>query len=287
MKLVQYVYNGEQAIGLLEDGCVKIISNFHKDIPNSMVELLAGGEELLNVVKSVSVQSKNVISIKDVQLLPPITGCEKIICVGLNYKDHCTEQNLSFPEEPVIFSKFPSAIISSGEEIVLPKISDSVDWEVELAVIIGKKGKNINKNEAFNYVAGYTVANDVSARDWQLKKNANQWLLGKTFDTFCPLGPALVTKDSVSDPHHLNLKCIVNDEVMQSSNTKELIFDIPTCIEWISQFCTLKPGDVILTGTPPGVGVFKKPATYLKSGDVVKCQIDEIGEIVNKIVCEK
>jgi len=249
------------------------------------VKLLQGGEELLNVVKEAQ-QSASILKLDQVKLLSPITGCEKVICVGLNYKDHCTEQHLPLPEEPVIFSKFPSSIVASGDDIVLPKISDSVDWEVELAVVIGKEGKHIKKEDAFQHVAGYTVANDVSARDWQMKKNAKQWLLGKTFDTFCPLGPALVTRGSVSDPHNLNLKCVVNGEVVQNSNTRELVFDIPACIAWISQFCKLMPGDVVLTGTPPGVGVFRKPPVFLKAGDVVSCEIAELGSIENKVVAE-
>ena len=287
MKLIQYLHEGCQNVGILKDDKILNLNN-NEGFPNSIVKFLQGGSSLLEKAKIISRSSQaTYLNIKNVKILSPITNCEKIVCVGLNYKDHCTEQNLEFPKEPVIFSKFPSSIIATEDDIILPKISDSVDWEVELAVVIGKEGKNISQKNAMDHVAGYTVANDVSARDWQMKKNAKQWLLGKTFDTFCPLGPVLVTKDEVSDPHNLDLNCVVNGKVVQSSNTRELIFDIPQCIEWISQFCTLKPGDVLLTGTPPGVGVFRNPPVFLKHGDVVSCEVVGIGKIENKVVSDE
>jgi len=253
-----------------------------------LVEFLEGGQIYLNAAeKAVSDDAFPIsLDLNKVQLLSPITNCEKIVCVGMNYKDHCTEQNFPLPKEPIIFSKFPSSIIGIGQSVVLPKISDSVDWEVELAVVIGKTGKNIDKSEAYDYVAGYTIANDVSARDWQMKKNAKQWLLGKTFDTHCPLGPVLVTKDKIKNVKNLSIKCTVNDMIMQSSCTSEMIFDVAECIAWTSQFFTLKPGDVILTGTPPGVGVFQNPPIYLKDGDVVCCEIEGIGKLVNPVIAE-
>lgn len=205
----------------------------------------------------------------------------------MNYKDHCLEQNAPIPEEPIIFSKFASSIIGPGDSIILPRVSDAVDWEVELAVVIGKRGKYIETSEAMEYVAGYTVAHDVSARDWQMKRNGKQWLLGKTFDTFCPLGPALVTKDSIPDPHRLGLRCLVNNFAMQDSCTDQLIFRTEDCVAWVSQIFELKPGDLILTGTPPGVGVFRNPPVYLKPGDVVTCEIDCIGKIINPCVADE
>uniref|UniRef100_G3RM02 Fumarylacetoacetase-like C-terminal domain-containing protein n=1 Tax=Gorilla gorilla gorilla TaxID=9595 RepID=G3RM02_GORGO len=159
-----------------------------------------------------------------------------------------------------------------------------VDWEVELAVVMGKKGKHIKATDAMAHVAGFTVAHDVSARDWLTRRNGKQWLLGKTFDTFCPLGPALVTKDSVADPHNLKICCRVNGEVVQSSNTNQMVFKTEDLIAWVSQFVTFYPGDVILTGTPPGVGVFRKPPVFLKKGDEVQCEIEELGVIINKVV---
>uniref|UniRef100_A0A8B9S6Y8 Fumarylacetoacetate hydrolase domain containing 2A n=1 Tax=Apteryx owenii TaxID=8824 RepID=A0A8B9S6Y8_APTOW len=201
----------------------------------------------------------------EVTLLAPVTGPDKVICVGLNYKDHCREQGVKIPQEPVIFSKFPSAIAGPFDDIAHPAESGEVDWEVELAFVIGKKGKRIAEAAALDHVAGFTVANDVSARDWQMKRNGRQWLLGKTFDTFCPLGPALVTKDAVADFDNLGLRCSVNGEVVQSGNTSQLVFKVPQLVAWVSRFVTLLPGDVFLTGTPPGVGVFRKPPVFLKS----------------------
>nr|XP_021527412.1 fumarylacetoacetate hydrolase domain-containing protein 2A [Aotus nancymaae] len=192
--------------------------------------------------------------------------------------------NVPVPKEPIIFSKFASSIVGPYDEVVLPPESQEVDWEVELAVVIGKKGKHIKATDAMAHVAGFTVAHDVSARDWQMRRNGKQWLLGKTFDTFCPLGPALVTKDSVADPHNLKICCRVNGEVVQSSNTNQMVFKTEELIAWVSQFVTFYPGDVILTGTPPGVGVFRKPPVFLKKGDEVQCEIEELGVIINKVV---
>ncbi|NXP06602.1 FAHD2 protein, partial [Thinocorus orbignyianus] len=161
-----------------------------------------------------------------------------------------------------------------------------VDWEVELAAVIGKEGRHIQESVAMEHVVGFTVANDVSARDWQMKRNGRQWLLGKTFDTFCPLGPALVTKEAVTDVHNLRIRCSVNGQLMQDSNTSQLIFKLPKLVAWVSRFVTLVPGDILLTGTPPGVGVFRKPPMFLKGreGDEVQCEIEELGTICNKVV---
>ncbi|NXE57639.1 FAHD2 protein, partial [Casuarius casuarius] len=213
----------------------------------------------------------------------PVTGPDKVICVGLNYADHCAEQGAKLPAEPIIFSKFPSAIAGPFDDILHPAESSEVDWEVELAFVIGRKGKHIAEAAALEHVAGFAVANDVSARDWQ-RRNGRQWLLSKTFDTFCPLGPALVTKDAVTDVNNLSIRCSVNGSPVQSSNTSQLIFKVPQLVAWVSRFVTLLPGDVFLTGTPPGVGLFRKPPVFLKRGDVVQCDIEQLGTIRNKVV---
>lgn len=218
-----------------------------------------------------------------VQLLAPVGDPEKVICVGLNYGDHCLEQDVKVPKEPIIFSKFPSAIIGPFDNIVHPEDSTEVDWEVELAAVIGKKGRYIQEASAIEHIVGFTVANDVSARDWQTK-NGRQWLLGKTFDNFCPLGLALVTKEAVMDVRNLRISCSVNRRVMQDSSTKQLIFRLPRLIAWVSRFVTLVSGDILLTGTPPGVGAFQKPPVFLKRGDEVWCEIEELGVICNKVV---
>lgn len=163
-------------------------------------------------------------------------------------------------------------------------MTQELDWEVELAVVIGKKGKNIPSSSAAEYIFGYSVAHDVSARDWQMKRNGGQWLLGKTGDGYCPMGPCVITADELGDPHNLKLSCTVNGVIKQNSNTNQLVHNVYDCVAWLSRFCTLLPGDVILTGTPPGVGVFAKPPQFLKKGDVVECQIEKIGTIRNQVI---
>ena len=191
---------------------------------------------------------------------------------------------MPIPKEPVVFSKFSSTICGPNDIIPYPEPTKELDWEVELAIVIGKRGKDIPKDEAMNHIFGFTVAHDISARDWQLRKNGGQWLAGKSMDNFCPLGPAIVTKDEIGDPHNLNLKCVVNGVTKQDSNTSQLIFKTEDIISWCSNLFTLLPGDVILTGTPPGVGVFAKPQPqFLTVGDEVKCSIEKIGTITNEI----
>lgn len=221
-------------------------------------------------------------SMDDVNLKAPIYDPEKVLCIGMNYVDHCTEQDYPIPTEPVVFSKFASSICAPGDPIILEN-TDELDFEVELVIVVGKKCRNVTKDKAMQYVAGYTVAHDVSARDWQLKRNGGQWLLGKTMDSFAPIGPAIVTTDELKDPHALGIRCILNGKTVQDSNTNQLIFRTEDVIEWVSRFVTLQPGDLILTGTPPGVGCFRKPPMFLKNGDVVTCEIDGIGSITNTV----
>lgn len=250
-----------------------------------MGKFLAMGQEGMAAVKKALANADDYFKISQSAIIrkAPIYDAEKVLCVGMNYVDHCTEQNFPIPTEPIIFNKFPSTIIASGENVLHSNLTQELDFEVELAVVIGKEGRHISEAKAFDYVAGYTVAHDVSARDWQLKKNGGQWLLGKTFDTFTPLGPVIVTRDE-GDFTDSGIRCLLNGKSVQDSSTKQLIFNVPFIIHWISSFVTLKPGDVILTGTPPGVGCFRKPPLYLKEGDVVTCEIDGIGAITNPIV---
>lgn len=223
---------------------------------------------------------------ENVKLLAPITSCDKVLCVGMNYIDHCLEQNAPVPVEPVIFNKFPSNIKPPDSTLRFPEETKCLDWEVELVIVIGKEAKNVKTENAMQYVFGYTVANDVSARDWQmfLGKNGGQWLLGKAMDDFCPLGPAIVTTDEIGDPHNLGLRCRVNGVTKQDSNTNQLVHKTEQIISFVTRFMTLMPGDLILTGTPPGVGCFRKPPEYLKKGDVVEVEIDKIGTVVTKVV---
>jgi len=205
------------------------------------------------------------------------------LCAGMNYVDHCLEQKVPVPNEPVVFSKFASTLCSSGDP-VCGDGTEKLDWEVELCIVIGKTCKGVPKERAMEYVAGFTVAHDVSARDWQLERNGGQWLMGKAFDNFSPIGPAIVTVDEIGDPHNLGIRCFVNGQVMQDGTTAQLVHKTDDLIYWIARYITLKPGDLILTGTPPGVGCFRKPPMFLKDGDVVRCEIDKIGFITNPIV---
>ena len=209
-------------------------------------------------------------------------------CIGLNYRRHAEETGASIPELPILFMKTPSSVQHPGGPIVLPTHlkSTQVDYECELAVVIGKACKNVSREEALDYVFGYTAANDVSARDWQIKWGGGQWCRGKTFDTFCPLGPAIVTADEIPEPNRLGIKTILNGEAVQDWNTDDMIFDVPALIEFLSGSTTLAPGTVILTGTPHGVGVARKPQLFLKHGDTVTIEIDKIGRLTNPVIDE-
>ncbi len=210
-----------------------------------------------------------------------------IIGVGLNYKKHAVETGMQYPEIPVLFLKAAGTLIGPMEPIVLPKAGpDQVDYEAELAIIIGKQGKNIRVENAMDYVLGYTCANDVSARDWQIRKQKTQWARGKSFDTFCPLGPWLVTKEEITNPHRLGIHSEINGKTYQDSNTSDMIFDIPYLVSNLSQSLTLFPGTIILTGTPNGVGFTRIPPTFLKPGDMVTVEIEKIGRLTNPVVME-
>jgi len=222
------------------------------------------------------------------KLLAPVMPTS-IVCIGLNYRRHAAEGNLPEPQHPIVFMKLPGAIQNPGEPIILPRHlrSDQVDYECELAVVLGKSCKNVTTEHALDYVLGYTCANDVSARDWQGKWGGGQWCRGKTFDTFAPLGPCLVLKDEIPDPAALKLKTILNGETMQDWNTGDMIFDVPTLISFLSGSTTLAPGTVILTGTPHGIGAARKPPIFLKPGDSVTIEIDRIGALTNPVIEEQ
>lgn len=219
------------------------------------------------------------------KLLAPVAPTS-IICIGLNYRRHAAEGKLPEPKHPVVFMKLPTAVQNPDDPILLPRHlrSDEVDFECELAVVIGKRCKNVAKEAALDCVAGYTCANDVSARDWQGKWGGGQWCRGKTFDTFAPLGPCLVLKDEIPDPNALRIKTVLNGKVMQDWNTNDMIFDVPTLIAFLSGDTTLLPGTVILTGTPHGIGAALNPPVFLKPGDTVIIEIDKIGTLTNPVV---
>jgi 2-keto-4-pentenoate hydratase/2-oxohepta-3-ene-1,7-dioic acid hydratase in catechol pathway len=222
------------------------------------------------------------------KILAPVAPTQ-ILCIGLNYQNHAAESGAKVPARPVLFMKGINALQNPGDQIEIPAhlASHEVDYECELAVVIGKKCKNVSRAKALDYVLGYTCANDVSARDWQVKWGGGQWCRGKTFDTFCPLGPCLVTPDEIPDPNNLAIRTILNGNTVQDWNTSDMIFDVPAIIEFLSGSTTLLPGTVILTGTPHGVGMAKNPPVWLQHGDSVTIEIEGIGTLANPVALEK
>jgi 2-keto-4-pentenoate hydratase/2-oxohepta-3-ene-1,7-dioic acid hydratase in catechol pathway len=254
-------------------------------LPGSVRRLLEGGPATLKAAEQAAKSAKAIkLPAGSVQLMAPIPDPPKIVCLGLNYRDHAKESGAEIPKDPILFSKYATALIGNGEAIVLPPVSQEVDFEAELVIVVGKRGRHLKADEALPYVAGYTVGHDVSARDWQLKKDGKQWMVGKTFDTFAPLGPWIVTADEVPDPHNLPIRLRLNGQVMQDSNTKQMIFSVGQVLAYLSQVFTLEPGDLIFTGTPPGVGFARKPPVYLKGGDVVEVDIEGLGVLRNPVV---
>jgi len=287
VRLVTFENGGVARVGVevTDGGEIADITKANADIPTDMRSLLSLEGGVAKATAAVAAAPK--IPRDQIRLMAPIYNPEKIICIGMNYVDHCTEQNMPVPTEPVVFSKFASCITEPGSPIELCDEVKKLDFEVELCIVIGKTARRVKKADALDYIAGYTVAHDVSARDWQLEKNGGQWLMGKTFDTYAPIGPAIVTTDELADIGKKGIRCCLNGETVQDSNTEQLVFDVETVVEWCSAMVTLKPGDLIFTGTPPGVGCFRSPPLWLKAGDVVEVEIDGIGCISNPVVAEK
>ena len=253
----------------------------------SVLSVIEGGADALDrVVRWVQRPiSSELPDMAALTMLAPISRPPKIICIGLNYRDHAEETKSRMPEVPTVFSKYHTAITGPGQPIVLPKNSTRPDYEAELVFVIGKRGRRVRAEDWREYVFGYTMMNDVSARDVQLA--TSQWIMGKTFDTFAPLGPAIVTADEVPDPHNLAISLTLNGETMQDSNTAQLIFKIPQLIEFLSSVFTLEPGDIVSTGTPAGVGFVRKPPVYLRPGDNVTVRVEGLGELTNPVVAEE
>ena len=253
---------------------------------DSLLAVLAGGREAVARIENwiYNPPAEAIHSPDSVKLLAPIPRPPKLICVGLNYRDHAAESKMELPKVPTIFSKFSQCVIGPGEPIVLPKNSAQPDYEAEFAFVIGKGGRHIAADDWQAHVFGYTIVNDVSARDFQMA--TTQWLMGKTFDTFAPMGPYLVSADEISDPHALDISLSIHGEVLQQSNTRELIFKIPELVARLSSVMTLEPGDVVSTGTPAGVGFARKPPRWLKPGDEVVIQVAQLGELRNPVIAE-
>lgn len=276
--------HGPRVIGVALDGRFIDLCEVDSKLPTTLKSILATDQGLMAAASALAAGMVKGPFVTG-RLLAPISEPGKVICIGLNYRDHAIETNSPIPTEPVVFNKFPQAVVGPEDAVVLPAVAHEVDYEAELVVIIGKSGKRIPKANAMQYVAGYTVGNDVSARDWQKGRPGGQWLMGKTPDTFAPTGPYLVTADEV-DPSNLKIGLKLNGEVMQASSTRELIFSVEELIAHLSQLFTLQPGDLIFTGTPPGVGAARKPPVYIKAGDRMEVEIEDVGVLVNPVVAE-
>ena len=279
MKLVRYGEAGKEKPGMLDaQGGIRDLSGVVKDIDGSTVS-----PEGIAKLRALNIDSLPKVS-GNPRLGSPIANVPKLICIGLNYADHAKESNLPIPAEPVVFMKAISAITGPNDEVKLPKGSKKGDWEVELAFVIGKKAQSVSEADALNYVAGYMICNDVSEREWQLE-HGSQWSKGKSFDTFAPLGPWFVTADEIKDPQSLAMWLDVNGQRKQTGSTSTMIFGVKKLVSYLSYMCTLTPGDVVSTGTPPGVGMGIKPAAqFLKAGDEMRLGIGGLGEQKQKVI---
>ena len=286
MKLITFVTEDNPLLGTLRgDGVVDLASASNGRLPSDMLAFLQQGEPAMELAREMEKDATVTLALSDVTLLAPIPSPPKVVAIGRNYLGHIQEGSHELPSEPVIFAKFPSAVVGPGAAIRWdPVLARQVDYEAELAVVIGRIARRVSAAEALDYVAGYTVCNDVSARDLQFRDG--QWVRGKSLDTFCPLGPWLVTRDEIPDPHDLTIRCTVNGEILQDSTTANMIFRVSQLVEFISRAFTLLPGDVVLTGTPSGVGVFRTPQVFLKDGDTVTVEIEGLGQLTNHCVEE-
>lgn len=300
MKLLTFIHNDQYRLGVkTDDGVLDVLGALslipsEKAIPTTIHEVLDGGDIALaalseyvdHVLQSDDVIRTSMLQESSLTLGPCVTHPNKIICVGLNYRKHAEETNAPIPEYPILFNKFNNTLAGAGEQIPLPKVSQKVDYEAELVIVMGKTAKYVSKENALSHVFGYCNVNDLSARDLQIR--THQWLLGKSCDKFSPLGPYLVTADEVGNPNDLDIQCLVNGEVRQHSNTSDMVFYCDEIVSYVSQHMTLVPGDIILTGTPEGVvlGYPSEQQVYLKDGDQVTIQIEKLGSITNTMVAE-
>jgi len=292
LRFVRYLHSGVESYGLLSDDEIINLQTL-ADIPETLLpftieELMDLGEEGMRTVEQLMLNStktekgKATLKMGDATFLAPLSSPPKIICLGLNYRDHAEEAGADIPDEPIIFMKPRTAIVGPDEHIILPNFVKELDYEAELAIVIGKKGKNISVSEAEKYVFGYTAFNDVSAREIQFRDR--QWTRGKSFDTFAPIGPCITTADQIGNPSNLNIHTRVNGELRQDSSTKNMVFNVYEVIHHISRVMTLEPCDIIATGTPAGVAVFMKPTPkFLSPGDLIEVEIENIGTLRNKV----
>lgn len=284
MRLINFKDGGQIYLGMkVEQGIIDVAAtaNIHSlEVPGTMEQVIAGGRQSIAQLQELVGKEGTIVPEENITYAPCSTRPEKIICVGLNYVNHAEESNMDIPTSPILFSKFNNALAAHNQEITLPKNAEKFDYEAELVIVIGKEAYNVSKEDALSYIFGYTVGNDLSARDLQFR--TGQWLLGKTCDHFAPIGPELVTADEVN-PTNLNISCKVNGEIRQSANTKDMIFDCATIVSYVSQHMTLKPGDIIFSGTPDGVilGLPEDQQIWLKAGDEIEVSIENVGTLTN------
>lgn len=274
---------GPRACGEFEGRYVDL-NSADPSLPASVKGILALGPEGIRRAAEALPKGTSTLDPAKATLLAPVPDPAKIVCLGLNYRDHAAESGMDVPTEPILFSKYATTLIGQNAPIILPPCSQEVDYEAELVVVIGVGGRDIPRERAMEHVAGYAVGHDVSARDWQLGKPGKQWMAGKTFDTFAPVGPALVTADEVPDPQALGIRLRLNGRTMQDSNTNQLVFPVDETVSYLSKIFTLEPGDLIFTGTPPGVGMARKPPVWLQPGDIVEVEIDGLGTLRNPVI---
>jgi 2-keto-4-pentenoate hydratase/2-oxohepta-3-ene-1,7-dioic acid hydratase in catechol pathway len=279
VKLVSFavVSEGAPRVGLRLDDSILDLTPL--GVTDAVTAVAAGAEVLQQAIE---MPATSLISAAGVRLLAPIPRPPRIFCVGLNYRDHAVESKMEIPKVPTIFLKLGSAVIGPEEAVRIPAMTKQPDYEVEFAIVIGKAGRNIAKEDWREHVFGYTILNDVSARDVQLA--TSQWVMGKSFDTFCPIGPAVVTADEIGDPHNLAIRLSIGGEVLQQSNTRELIFKAPELISYISSITALEPGDILSTGTPAGVGLGRNPQRWLQPGETMVAEVEGLGQLVNPVV---
>lgn len=284
MKLATFTHDRRTRIGVVDENTMVDLSVAAPGLPTTMLAFLAAGPEALKAAQAAVDAGRGRIALEDVTLRAPIERPGKVLAVGLNYADHIAETGRDKPEFPMIFNKQSTCVIGTGAPIHVPRVSHAVDYEAELAIVIGRRCRHVPKDRASEVIAGYCIMNDVTARDWQMR--VPTWTMGKSFDTHGPLGPWLTTADEVGDPHALTIRTWVNGELRQDSNTKHLVFDCHVLVEHLSTAFTLEPGDVISTGTPSGVGVAMKPPRFLQAGDVVKMEIEKLGTLENPVIAE-
>jgi 2-keto-4-pentenoate hydratase/2-oxohepta-3-ene-1,7-dioic acid hydratase in catechol pathway len=281
MKLINYTTGNEARMGAVVGETVLDLSGL--GLPDNMLAFIQSGPETwAQAVRHIQSGNLTRIPLNSARLMVPLPNPPKIVSIGLNYMDHCREQNIPVPERPLVFAKFPSSVIGPSEAIRWdPELTQQVDYEAELGVVIGRQAYRVELDKALDYVFGYTIVNDISARDLQFSDG--QWVRGKSLDTFCPVGPALVTADEIPDPQSLKIRCRINGQLLQDSSTSEMIFSVRELIAYLSRSFTLQPGDLITTGTPDGVGVFRQPQIFLKQGDLVEAEIEGLGCLENPV----